>query len=791
MKFGNQSFIQVGPDKDSTLGLCISILLCSALFSSALAQSSTLPNPADPVGTMGICYHYVDGTAPPASDVDPIVAAGFTWIRTDLKWNNIENPGQEGNYYWGYFDTVYNAFHSRGIKVLFILDYWNSNYDGGYAPYDDAGRTAFAKFAAAAAVHYNSLGGGFALEIYNEPENFWNSPTPLTQDQIYQEYAPLALATSIAIQQAAPNVPVMGPAAGYGWNVDLMNAIASTTATGGAFQYMAGASYHQYGHNPEFYGSLNASANAFYKTLAPFNPNLKTFITEQGYAPSVPGLTPQQVAQQTARTYLYGVYSGQALTFLYVWHEPGVTSHTAGDPNSGNDYGIVDNVILNSSNPAVVNDTPKPAYYACQTYAQQLSGFLYQNPVNTGDANVFCLAFAKGNQPCYVAWSASENPYNIQLNLANGSYTLTNYDGTITTQVNVTNGTLPLTINGGPQYLVLNTVPSKLPPLPTITLQSTITSPGSFVVLDSPNGLFSLIMQADGNLVEYNGATVPWASGSYGKGTGPYTATLQSNGILVVTDSTGTVTWSSSTASQGVGPYTLSVLNTGNIMIVDSDGTVIFQTGAVVTPTPSPTPTATPTPTPSPTAKPTPTPTPSPTRTPTPTPTAAPSPTRTPTPTPTATPSPTRTPTPTPTATPSPTRTPTPTPTAAPSPTRTPTPTPTAAPSPTRTPTPTPTAAPSPTRTPTPTPTAAPSPTRTPSPTPSRTPSPTLKPTATPTPKPVSPTRTPSPTPVPQTHTPTPNPRGGHNPWQLRSPTPTPDPILDLLGVVNQNNKMN
>ncbi len=110
-------------------------------------------------------------------------------------------------------------------------------------------------------------------------------------------------------------------------------------------------------------------------------------------------------------------------------------------------------------------------------------------------------------------------------------------------------------------------------------------------------------------------------------------------------------------------------------------------------------------------------------------------------------------------------------------------------------PTPTPSRTPSPTPRPTPTPSLTP--THTPSPTPTRAPTATPRPTPTPvasrTPKPVPtlghvPTRTPSPTPAPQTHTP--NQRGEHNPWQLRqSATPTPDPILDLLGFVNRNNK--
>ena len=558
------------------------------VLASGQTLEPPLPNPADPVGTMGICYHYVDGTPPAASEVNALKAAGFTWVRTDLKWNNIENPGQDGNYYWGYFDTVYHAFHDSGLRVMFILDYNNPNYDNGYSVYDDTGRAAYARFAAAAAVHYNSLGGGVVFEVFNEPENFWSTPPYLQEDKL-KMYAQMALTASQAIKQAVPTAHVVGPAAGWAWNSELMNDVAATTSTGGAFQYMDGASYHQYYYNPEQMGANQTQANTFFASIAQYNAHLNSFITEQGYGTDPGDKSPELQAQLTARTLLYGVYSRLALNFLYVWHEPGVYSHATGETylvNNDNAYGIVDNVIVNN-NPATVSMTPKPAYYACQTYARQLSGSLYQGSVNTGDSNVFCLCFAKGNLPCYALW-ASEYSYNLVLKLANGSYTLTNYDGSVTKQINVTNGALPLTIDGGPQYLAMNSTPAALPAAPTITLPSSMTSPGSFTVLDSPNGLYGMVMQGDGNLVIRNGT---WATGTYGQGTAPYTATLQADGNLVVTSSNGAQLWQSNTANAGVAPYTLSVQNNGTAIIQDGQGKVTFHTGPVLpitTPTTNP-----------------------------------------------------------------------------------------------------------------------------------------------------------------------------------------------------------
>ena len=563
---------------------------------SALNPEPPLPNPADPVGTMGICYHYVDGQAPTAAEVSAIKAAGFTWIRTDLKWNNVENPGQQGNYYWGYFDTVYNAFASQGIRVMFILDYANPNYDNGVSVNDATGRAAYAKFAAAAAVHYNSLGGGVVFEIYNEPENFWTLTSAQYQDSysdqqalIDQLYPQMALPAAQAIKQALPSAHIIGPGAGW-WDANLMNSTAAVSTTGGVFQYLDGDSFHQYGSVPEGFSGNFALAETFYESLAPYNPRLSSFITEQGYGSN--GVTPAQQAQYAARTFLYGVYSHLGLNVYYVWHEPGVYNHQSGETYlnaQDNAYGIVDNIILNN-NPNTVNMTPKPAYNACKTYAQQLSGFLYENRVSTGDANVFCLAFAKGNLPCYVLWSSSGYSYPAVLNLANGAYTLTSYDGSTSKSITVTNGSLPLTLDGGPQYLVMNSAPAALPPLPSITLPSSVTSPNSFVVLDSPGGAYTLTMQTDGNLVVTHPAdnTAIWASGSYDSGPNsgarPYTATLQATGNLVITNTSGGQVWASNTANKGVAPYVLTVQDNGTVVIKDSGGAVIFNTGTVLPP---------------------------------------------------------------------------------------------------------------------------------------------------------------------------------------------------------------
>src|SRR5262249_33757903 len=102
---------------------------------------------------IGVNTHY-------GTDVDPgldrFAAAGLRLVRNDLTWSQIERvPGQ---YDFSGPDRVVAALEQRGIHIIFILDYGNSLYGPSRAVVDDAGREAFAAFAAAAARRYGGRG---------------------------------------------------------------------------------------------------------------------------------------------------------------------------------------------------------------------------------------------------------------------------------------------------------------------------------------------------------------------------------------------------------------------------------------------------------------------------------------------------------------------------------------------------------------------------------------------------------------------------------------------------------
>jgi hypothetical protein len=87
----------------------------------------------------------------------------------------------------------------------------------------------------------------------------------------------------------------------------------------------------------------------------------------------------------------------------------------------------------------------------------------------------------------------------------------------------------------------------------------------------SPNGLYALEMQSDGNLVESAGNRPLWSSGTGGH-TGAVAA-MQRDGNLVVYASTGAALWSSGTGGRS-GVFALVLTDTGAVTIEGPSGTL-------------------------------------------------------------------------------------------------------------------------------------------------------------------------------------------------------------------------
>ena len=118
--------------------------------------------------------------------LDAVRRAGFSWVRMDLFWSDIERT--PGVYNFANFDALLAALETRGLKALFILAYSNTlhsdcppghppEYCFVYGPQSPPTIHAFGNYAEAAARHF--AGHGVRYEVWNEPNiaTFWK-PVP-------------------------------------------------------------------------------------------------------------------------------------------------------------------------------------------------------------------------------------------------------------------------------------------------------------------------------------------------------------------------------------------------------------------------------------------------------------------------------------------------------------------------------------------------------------------------------------------------------------------------------------
>jgi Cellulase (glycosyl hydrolase family 5) len=89
--------------------------------------------------------------------------AGFSFVRTDLLWANLEKHHQ---YDFSPFDDLMRSLEARGMGVLWLLAYGHPEH-GGQSPQSDKDIAAYSRYAAAVVAHFRGHNARF--EIWNEP----------------------------------------------------------------------------------------------------------------------------------------------------------------------------------------------------------------------------------------------------------------------------------------------------------------------------------------------------------------------------------------------------------------------------------------------------------------------------------------------------------------------------------------------------------------------------------------------------------------------------------------------
>ena len=144
--------------------------LSCLLVADAGAQ---LPSAAVPYG-LSVSIHPTSGNVT-FQDLDMIKAAGISFVRTDLFWNQVETTAGVYNFSTNgscNYDAWSQACAARGLRVVYTLDYGNGLY--GSDPSSLAWQQAYANYAAAAAEHFK--GDGDIYQVWQEPDGSWSWP---------------------------------------------------------------------------------------------------------------------------------------------------------------------------------------------------------------------------------------------------------------------------------------------------------------------------------------------------------------------------------------------------------------------------------------------------------------------------------------------------------------------------------------------------------------------------------------------------------------------------------------
>jgi hypothetical protein len=377
----------------------------------------------------------IDFTDPRAGEIKMLSEAGFRWVRMDLKWDATER--EPGRYDFSAYEQLLTALQPYNIRALFILDYGNPLYDNGAPPRTEATRQAFARWAVAAAKHF--AGRNAIWEVYNEPNHsmFW-PPKPDSR-----EYAQLALAVGRAFRDAVPNESLVGPATS---EIDF-NFLESCFKAG-LLEYWSAVSIHPYRRNdPETAAQDYCRLRELIKTYAG-DRVIPIISSEWGYSAVWPNVNEEKHGELLARTWLTNVANGISLSIWYDWHDDGVNPN---DPE--HHFGTVSSLYHDSRDPVY---DPKPAYLAARALTTFLSGYRFESRVNVGSAEDYVLAFRKGSEPRFAAWTTASGDRRLLIPLSAGRYSELSHDGRDLGSFNSDQTGLQINLTTAPIYLRLN-----------------------------------------------------------------------------------------------------------------------------------------------------------------------------------------------------------------------------------------------------------------------------------------------------------------------------------------------
>ncbi len=412
--------------------LCF-LLVGLVLFSSLVFASEpcTVPHSSEPLDdAFGV---NIDFTDPRPGEMKMLAAAGFRWVRMDLKWDATET--ESGRYDFAAYDRLMSSLAKENVRAVFILDYGNPLYDEGAPPRTEKTRKAFVRWAVAAAKHFSNR--GVLWEIYNEPnhELFW-PPSPNVSD-----YVALAMAVGRAFRENVPNEKLIGPATA-GVDFEFLEACFKR----GLLHYLSAVSVHPYRReDPETATTDYCRLRRLIDRYANEKKQIPIISGEWGYSTSWPGISVRKQSELLVRSFLTNASNGVRLSVWYDWRDDGSDVR-----NDEHNFGTVANEYRQHSTRPY---DPKPAYVAAVNLTGFLAGYRFVKRIHVGSDDDLILVFQKDTDTRVAAWTTAKREREVFVPLGAGLYSITEYSGKSVGNFRSTQGGLNVKLSNAPFYI--------------------------------------------------------------------------------------------------------------------------------------------------------------------------------------------------------------------------------------------------------------------------------------------------------------------------------------------------
>lgn len=401
------------------------LFLVIGAVSPAVMGAESLPGPAIPDG-FGVNIHF---TGLP-HDLHMIAEAGFKFIRMDLVWSRVEKTKGVYDFKGSGYDSLTLGCEELGIRVLYILDYSNELYESDRSVRTEAGRKAFADFAAAAAKRY--AGKGILWEVWNEAniKQFW-TPQPSVDD-----YCKLVEAAASSIRNADPSGQVVAGATSgipFEWLEGCFK--------NGLLKWIDVLSVHPYrSQPPETVIQDYAKLRGLIARYAPASKQIPVISGEWGYSNlnwDKSRLTDQQQADYLVRMFLINSYQKIPVSIWYDWKNDGTDSN-----EREHQFGTVKHDL-----------NPKAAYLAVKVLSSTLAGYSISEKIDLGNENDFAFKLTNGDSEAVAFWTLDPR-HNVTLPIEPTEVTLVGIYGGIVI-INWKTEHLNIRAEQSPQYLLI------------------------------------------------------------------------------------------------------------------------------------------------------------------------------------------------------------------------------------------------------------------------------------------------------------------------------------------------